>query len=261
MLYADGLGAVFAFGGIYAASVFGWGATELGLFGIVLTIAGTVGAGAGGFLDDRAGSKTVIVARTLPVHRRLHRRPVHRRRRGAVRHSRRGEGRRQRPLRLGRRAGLSRLRHSHRLGGRSHPGVEPHAAGAAAARPTRPPSSSASIPSPARSPPSPRRSPSASSPRSPTASASASPRASSFSWPACCFCCACARADASQHKLSPRRVTARVLSKSHLSRSVRTAGHRSAASDCSVRAASRRPASGDDFTAPFRTASHQWHRR
>ncbi len=61
MLYADGLGAVFAFGGIYAASVFGWGATELGLFGIVLTIAGTIGACAGGFLDDRAGSKTVIV--------------------------------------------------------------------------------------------------------------------------------------------------------------------------------------------------------
>jgi UMF1 family MFS transporter len=62
MLYADGLGAVFAFGGIYAASVFGWGATELGLFGIVLTIAGTIGACVGGFLDDRFGSKTVIVA-------------------------------------------------------------------------------------------------------------------------------------------------------------------------------------------------------
>ena len=44
MLYADGLGAVFAFGGIYAASVFGWGASELGLFGIILTVAGTVGA-------------------------------------------------------------------------------------------------------------------------------------------------------------------------------------------------------------------------
>ena len=44
MLYADGLGAVFAFGGIYAATVFGWGATELGLFGIILTIAGTFGA-------------------------------------------------------------------------------------------------------------------------------------------------------------------------------------------------------------------------
>jgi MFS transporter, UMF1 family len=62
MLYADGLGAVFAFGGIYAASVFGWGATQLGLFGIVLTLAGTIGAALGGFLDDRAGSKLVIVA-------------------------------------------------------------------------------------------------------------------------------------------------------------------------------------------------------
>jgi UMF1 family MFS transporter len=65
MLYADGLGAVFAFGGIYAASVFGWGATELGLFGILLTIAGTIGAGLGGLLDDRLGSKAVIVGSLL----------------------------------------------------------------------------------------------------------------------------------------------------------------------------------------------------
>jgi UMF1 family MFS transporter len=65
MLYADGLGAVFAFGGIYAATVFGWGATELGLFGIILTIAGTIGAGLGGLLDDRSGSKSVIVATLL----------------------------------------------------------------------------------------------------------------------------------------------------------------------------------------------------
>jgi len=60
MLYADGLGAVFAFGGIYAATVFGWGASELGLFGIILTIAGTIGAALGGVLDDRLGSKRVI---------------------------------------------------------------------------------------------------------------------------------------------------------------------------------------------------------
>jgi UMF1 family MFS transporter len=60
MLYADGLGAVFAFGGIYAASAFGWGAAELGLFGIILTIAGTIGAALGGLLDDRLGSKRVI---------------------------------------------------------------------------------------------------------------------------------------------------------------------------------------------------------
>ncbi len=61
MLYSDGLAAIFAFGGIYGASVFGWGALELGLFGIVLTIAGTFGAVIGGVLDDKVGSKTVIM--------------------------------------------------------------------------------------------------------------------------------------------------------------------------------------------------------
>ena len=61
MLYSDGLAAIFAFGGIYGASVFGWGALELGLFGIVLTLAGTVGAVIGGVLDDKVGSKTVIM--------------------------------------------------------------------------------------------------------------------------------------------------------------------------------------------------------
>jgi len=60
MLYADGLGAIFSFGGIYAASVFNWGAFELGLFGIILTIAGTLGAALGGLLDDRQGSRRVV---------------------------------------------------------------------------------------------------------------------------------------------------------------------------------------------------------
>lgn len=61
MLYSDGLAAIFAFGGIYGAAVFGWGALELGLFGIVLTLTGVGGALAGGVLDDRVGSKAVIV--------------------------------------------------------------------------------------------------------------------------------------------------------------------------------------------------------
>ncbi|MEM7191849.1 MAG: MFS transporter [Pseudomonadota bacterium] len=61
MFYADGCAAVFSFGAIYAASVFGWGATELGLFGIILTVAATFGAYLGGVFDDRIGSKTVIV--------------------------------------------------------------------------------------------------------------------------------------------------------------------------------------------------------
>ena len=60
MIYADGLVALFAFGGIYAAGVFGWASFELGLFGILLTITGTIGALIGGRLDDRLGPKPVI---------------------------------------------------------------------------------------------------------------------------------------------------------------------------------------------------------
>lgn len=65
MLYADGLGAIFAFGGLYAAAVFGWTATELGLFGILITVAAAIGAFIGGPLDDRFGAKTVVVAGLL----------------------------------------------------------------------------------------------------------------------------------------------------------------------------------------------------
>lgn len=61
MIYADGLSAIFAFGGIYGTAVFGWSALELGLFGIILTATGMVGAVIGGFLDDRAGAKSVII--------------------------------------------------------------------------------------------------------------------------------------------------------------------------------------------------------
>ena len=60
MLYSDGLAAIFAFGGIYGASIFGWGPLELGLFGIILTIAGVVGALVGGWINDLVGSRFVI---------------------------------------------------------------------------------------------------------------------------------------------------------------------------------------------------------
>jgi UMF1 family MFS transporter len=62
MIYADGLVALFAFGGIYAAGTFGWTLIEIGIFGILLTIAGIFGALVGGFLDDRLRSKPVILA-------------------------------------------------------------------------------------------------------------------------------------------------------------------------------------------------------
>lgn len=61
MLYTDGLTAIFTFGGIYGASVFGWGPLELGIFGIVLTLVGAFGALIGGRLDDKLGPKAVII--------------------------------------------------------------------------------------------------------------------------------------------------------------------------------------------------------
>jgi len=65
LLYTDGLSAIFAFGGIYAVSVFGWGSATLGLFGIVLAAAAGFGAALGGVLDDRIGAKPVILAALL----------------------------------------------------------------------------------------------------------------------------------------------------------------------------------------------------
>lgn len=61
MIFADGLVALFAFGGIYAAGVLGWGTIQIGSFGILLTITGTAGALIGGWLDDRIGAKPVIL--------------------------------------------------------------------------------------------------------------------------------------------------------------------------------------------------------
>lgn len=61
MLFIDGLLAIFTFGGVYAAAVFGWQTIVIGYFGIILSIAAGVGALIGGFLDDRLGSKAVII--------------------------------------------------------------------------------------------------------------------------------------------------------------------------------------------------------
>jgi UMF1 family MFS transporter len=67
MIYADALAALFAFGGIYAAGVFGWGTIKIGLFGILLTVTGTLGAWFGGKLDDRIGSRAVIAGSLMTL--------------------------------------------------------------------------------------------------------------------------------------------------------------------------------------------------
>src|SRR3546814_8565100 len=60
MIYYDGLVAVIGFGGIYAAGIFGWGTTELGIFGILLNVIAIPAVIAGGWLDDRFGSKRAV---------------------------------------------------------------------------------------------------------------------------------------------------------------------------------------------------------
>ncbi|MCW5748388.1 MAG: MFS transporter [Alphaproteobacteria bacterium] len=60
MIYNDGLAAVIAFGGVYASATFRWPTETLGVFGIVLTVLGVVGAFVGGWLDDRIGSKRTV---------------------------------------------------------------------------------------------------------------------------------------------------------------------------------------------------------
>ena len=61
MLYTDGLAALFAFGGLFAASRFGFRLDEVLLLGILLNVTGAVGAAAFGWLDDRIGPKSTIL--------------------------------------------------------------------------------------------------------------------------------------------------------------------------------------------------------
>jgi UMF1 family MFS transporter len=65
MIYTDGLVSLFAFGGIYAAGTFGWNTIQIGTFGIILAIAGTLGGWLGGKLDDALGPKRVIAGSML----------------------------------------------------------------------------------------------------------------------------------------------------------------------------------------------------
>jgi MFS transporter, UMF1 family len=60
-VFRDGLAAVFTFGAIIAAQVFGFTFTEVLLFGIAANVVAGVGTFVGGTLDDRVGAKNVII--------------------------------------------------------------------------------------------------------------------------------------------------------------------------------------------------------
>lgn len=62
MFYQDGVGALLALGGGFAAGMFGWSIIELGIYGIILNITAIGGSVWGGRLDTQRGSKNVVIA-------------------------------------------------------------------------------------------------------------------------------------------------------------------------------------------------------
>lgn len=60
MVYQDGVGAILALGGGFAAGMFGWSVIELGIYGIILNVLAIGGSIAGGRLDTAKGSKWVV---------------------------------------------------------------------------------------------------------------------------------------------------------------------------------------------------------
>jgi UMF1 family MFS transporter len=61
MIYQDGVNALIALGGAFAATMFGWATAEIGIFGIILNVVAIFGCLAASKLDTMLGSKVVVV--------------------------------------------------------------------------------------------------------------------------------------------------------------------------------------------------------
>lgn len=61
MVYQDGVNALIALGGGFAAAMFGWSITEIGLFGIILNVVAIFACWFASYIDTWFGSKTVVV--------------------------------------------------------------------------------------------------------------------------------------------------------------------------------------------------------
>ena len=62
MIYQDGVNALVVLGGTFAAAIFSWSITEIGLFGIILNIVAVPGCLIAGRIDSAVGSKRVVIA-------------------------------------------------------------------------------------------------------------------------------------------------------------------------------------------------------
>jgi len=61
MIYQDGVNALLALGGTFAAAMFAWSITEIGLYGIILNVVAIIGCLIASRLDTVLGSKTVVL--------------------------------------------------------------------------------------------------------------------------------------------------------------------------------------------------------
>jgi UMF1 family MFS transporter len=61
MIYQDGVNAVLGLGGVFAAAMFGWSITEIGVFGIILNVVAIFGCWTAARLDTALGSKKVVM--------------------------------------------------------------------------------------------------------------------------------------------------------------------------------------------------------
>lgn len=61
MIYQDGVNALLALGGAFAAAMFGWSITEIGVYGIILNIVAIFGCWLAARLDTNLGSKVVVM--------------------------------------------------------------------------------------------------------------------------------------------------------------------------------------------------------
>lgn len=61
MIYNDGLNVMLAFGGVYAAGVFGWGEVESALYGILLSVFAALGGFLGGRIGDSIGTRRTLL--------------------------------------------------------------------------------------------------------------------------------------------------------------------------------------------------------
>lgn len=61
MIYQDGVNGLLVLGGVFAAGMFGWATMEIGIYGIILNVIAIFGCMIAGSLDNRIGSRTMIL--------------------------------------------------------------------------------------------------------------------------------------------------------------------------------------------------------